>query len=88
MFNVGDVVELDLDAEVNNYWGGIADEIKYLETFGLIPHTAYVVEHIEYDWADAEEGEEYPPLVQLEGVKLDWSADRFKPASPLNLENE
>lgn len=85
MFVVGDFLELDLESDLNKGFGDVEDELAFLATFKLVPNTSYKLKRIV---EEANDEDDLPPLIELEGVNLSWASDRFKLAAPLKLENE
>lgn len=85
MFVVGDILELDLDNHLNKGFGDVEDELEFLAKFKLVPNTPYKLKRIV---EEADDEDDLPPLIQLEGVNLSWASERFKLAAPLELENE
>lgn len=87
MFNIGDVVELDLNADINIGWNNADDELAFIGTMGLLPNAPYTIEGFTDEGEDFL-GDKLPRLVKLKENQWDWSEERFKLLEPINLENE
>lgn len=73
MFNVGDVVELDIDCAAN------VEDVEWLTSKGILFSKEYIVKDVSEDYG------EY--FVKLHNTNF-FMADRFKLVRPFSLENE